>query len=141
MLPGTLLQTGLSSQLAAAAAWVFMKAWAKLLDSGPALFAFFIVFALVTIIRRQKMFSALAGRNVLFGVLRVAIAQDKLGAKNVFLLASVFFALVKKYYLVFKQNGIERDVFSTLADVFESCKAQGVQGPGGSRLHPPTRGR
>ena len=119
---------------------------AGMVASFVALIVFALVFAVVTTARRQNTFATLVGDSMvvdyakfitiplalLFVGLRVAISSDKMATKYVLLLASAlsgaFFAAAKKYYLVFKLNGIERDVFSTLASVFDACKAQGPSG-------------
>lgn len=106
-------------------------------------FVAFIVFALVFIIinttRRQKMFSSMAGENMvnqyvkfftiplvlLFVALRVMIPSESIETYQVFLLASglsgVIVALVKKFYFIFKINDLEKTVFETIASVFEEC--------------------
>lgn len=148
------------SAAAGATAWGGLKAWdyaskstkstreqkaspsrAGMAAPFTAFVVFAIVFVFVTTARRQNMFSALTGDNMvadyakftaiplalLFVGLRVSISSDKMGTRNVLLLASAlsgaFFAAAKQFYLVFKLNGIERDVFSTLATVFDTCKA------------------
>lgn len=148
------------SAAAGATAWGGLKAWdlatkstrstqeekanssrAGMAASFAAFVVFAIVFVLVTTARRQNMFTALAGDNMvtdyakftaiplalLFVGLRVSISSEKVGTRNVLLIASAlsaaFFAVAKRFYLVFKLNGIERDVFSTIATVFDACKA------------------
>lgn len=149
------------SAAAGATAWGSLKAWdyaskstestqeqkenpsrAGMVASFAAFAVFAIVFVLVTTARRQNMFVAFTGDNMvadyakftaiplalLFVGLRVSISSDKMGTRNVLLLASAisgaFFTAAKQFYLVFKLNGIERDVFSTLATVFDTCKAE-----------------
>lgn len=104
-----------------------------------AFFVFALVFIIVNTTRRQKMFSSLAGENMvsqyakfftiplvlLFVSLRVMIPSDSMESYQVFLLASglsgVIVALVKKFYFIFKINDIEKSVFETIASVFEEC--------------------
>lgn len=59
---------------------------------------------------------------LLFVVLRLAISSDKMGTKNVF-------AVARRFYLVFKLNGIERDVFppSQMYSSLVSTRALGLQ--------------
>jgi len=147
---------------AGAATWGSMKAWSYLnkedeeeentlnansavgLFSGVAAFVVFaIVFALINIVRRQRMFSKLAGSNmanqyikfftiplvIMFGVLRVMIPLETATTSQIFLFAlgasTAFVFFVRKFYFVFKLNDIEKDVFATLASVFEECKDLG----------------
>jgi hypothetical protein len=101
---------------------------------------FAMVFMLINVVRKQKMFSTLAGGNmtteyakffgiplaVLFVILRVMIPSDQASSTAVLALASslsgvvVYFA--RKFYFVYKLNVLEKNVFETLTDVFEKCK-------------------
>ncbi len=104
---------------------------------------FGIAFATVTMLRRQRMFTEFAGTNmvnqyvkfftipfVLFFILwRVVLPSDKFKIHHVAAFAAGFatvvLSLVKKFYLVYKLNDMEKDVFSSLATVFDACKDAG----------------
>jgi hypothetical protein len=101
---------------------------------------FVMVFMSMNFIRKQKMFSVLGGGSmateyakffgiplvILFVILRVVIPSDQASSKAVLALASslsgVVVYLARKFYFVYKVNMIEKNVFETLTDVFETCK-------------------
>lgn len=141
-----------------AGVWGTIKAWKYFNDqkdedeksTGPmtvsgsesliAFFFFALVFAFIMMSRRQKMFSALAGTNmvnqyvkfftipfvVFFVIWRVILPSDKFKLHHVAFFAAGFagaiLALVKKFYFVYKLNDIEKDVFTNLASIFDACK-------------------
>ena len=110
---------------------------------GAGLIAFGVfaaVFLVIMVTRRQRTFKALAGTSmasqyakfftipfILFFILwRVVIPTDVFKTHHVAIFAAgfagAFLSIAKKFYLVYKLNDIEKDVFSTLADAFDACK-------------------
>ena len=111
-------------------------------------FVAFVVFALVFVImntvRRQKMFSVLAGENmasqyakffaiplaIFFVGLRLAIPSESMKAHQVIAIASILAGVVvgvaRKFYFVFKINALEKGVFESIASAFDACKGMGV---------------
>lgn len=106
---------------------------------------FAIVFATIMMTRRQRMFTEFAGTNmvnqyvkfftipfVFFFILwRVVLPSDKFKIHHVAAFAAGFagvvLSLVKRFYLVYKLNDMEKDVFSSLATVFDACKEVGAK--------------
>ena len=105
---------------------------------------FAIAFATIMMTRRQRMFTEFAGTNmvtqyikfftipfVLFFILwRIVLPSDKFKIHHVAAFAAGFagvvLSLVKNFYLVYKLNDMEKDVFSSLATVFDACKEVGA---------------
>lgn len=108
-----------------------------------AFFAAFLSVAVFDIVRRQKTFSNFTGTNMLmqyamfFAVPFVLSATgvkiaSPLGLKQsgiAALVVAVATVLVaKKFYFVFKQNDLEREVFSQIANVLDACQGPGKSG-------------
>lgn len=108
-----------------------------------AFFAAFLSVAVFDIVRRQKTFSNFTGTNMLmqyvmfFSVpfallapgLKIASPLDFKQSGIAALVASVATVLVaQKFYFVFKQNDLEREIFSQIANVLDSCQGPGKAG-------------
>lgn len=110
---------------------------------GAGLIAFAVfaaVFLVIMTIRRQRTFKVLTGTNMarqyakfftipfaLFFILwRVVMPTEIFKTHHVAIFAAgfagVFLSIAKKFYLVYKINDIEKEVFSTLASAFDACK-------------------
>ncbi len=105
-----------------------------------------LVFFLVLQARRQRMFSVFAGTNmawqhvkffsvpfvVFFIIWRIILPLDVAGYHHVAFFAAGFagavYTAIRKFYFVYKLNDIEKDVFTTMASVFEACPGAGADG-------------
>ena len=105
-----------------------------------AFLVFALVFMLINVTRKQRMFSLLAGDNminqyakfftiplaILFVVFRVMIPSESMDSAQVLLLASSLSGLIvgiaRKFFFVYKFNMLEKGVFDTLTGVFEKCQ-------------------
>lgn len=112
--------------------------------AGTAAFvAAFLSVAVFDIVRRQKTFSNFTGTNmfmqyVVFFSVPFALSAtgvkiaSPLGFKQsgiAALVVAVTTVLVaKKFYFVFKQNDLEREVFSQIANVLDACQGPGKSG-------------
>lgn len=112
--------------------------------AGAAAFlaAFFSVMAF-DVVRRQKTFSNFTGTNMIlqhavffavpFAVLSAGLAvASPLDVKKS-VLAATFVAvgvvvLAKKFYFVFKQNDLEKEVFTQIANVLDACQSPNKAG-------------
>lgn len=106
-------------------------------------FAAFFSVMVFDVVRRQKTFSNFTGTNMfmqyaiffsvplalLSTVLNIASPLDL--KKSVVVAAAIAVAVVmlaKKFYFVFKQNDLEREVFTQIANALESCPGPGKAG-------------
>ncbi|CAM9092787.1 unnamed protein product [Ectocarpus sp. 12 AP-2014] len=143
------------SGLTALAVWITIvvvqknraKAEAEQEDSAvagtAALFAAFLSVAVIDVVRRQTTFSKFTGTNMFMQYVwffSVPFALSATGAKVasplnfkqsgmaglVVAVATVLAA--KRLYFVFKQNDLEREVFSQIANVLDACQGAGEAG-------------
>lgn len=109
------------------------------------LFAAFFVVMVFDILRRQKTFSKFTGTNMilqhavffsaplLFSFVAIKLASPLDFKKSVFaacVVAVGVLLVAKKFYLVFKQNSLEKQVFTKIANVIDSCQGPGKAGCG-----------
>ena len=105
-----------------------------------------LMFFLVLQARRQRMFSVFAGTNmawqhvkffsvpfaVFFIIWRIILPLDVAGYHHVAFFAAGFagavYTAIRKFYFVYKLNDIEKDVFTTMASVFEACPGADADG-------------
>ena len=101
-----------------------------------------LVFFMISQARRQRMFSAFAGTNMAWehfkffsvpfvvffviwrSILPLAVADNHHVAFFAVGFAGAVYTAIRKFYLVFKLNDIEKDVFTKMASVFEACRGQ-----------------
>lgn len=108
-----------------------------------AFFSAFLTVMIISIVRRQKTFSNFTGTNmfiqyaaffcvpfVLFSA-GLGVASPLDAKKSVAVAAAVAVAIVavaKKFYFVFKQNDLEKQVFTQIANVLDACQTRGKAG-------------
>lgn len=108
-----------------------------------AFFAAFFSVMIFDIVRRQKTFSNFTGTNmfvlhvVFFSVPFALLSVGLVAASPLDLKQSVFAAtfvavgtvvLAKKFYFVFKQNDLEKEVFTQIANVLDACQGPNKAG-------------
>lgn len=108
-----------------------------------AFFAAFLSVMVFDVVRRQKTFSKFTGTNMfmqyaIFFSVPLALfstvfkISSPLDLKNsVVVAAAIAVAVVmlaKKFYFVFKQNDLEREVFTQIANALEACPGPGRAG-------------
>ncbi|CAM9104451.1 unnamed protein product [Ectocarpus sp. 12 AP-2014] len=109
---------------------------APAIASTAAFFAAFFSVMIFDVVRRQKTFSRFTGTNMLmqhamfFGVplglfsVGLKLASPLALSQSVAVAAAIAVAVVlaaKKFYFVFKQNDLEKEVFTQIANALDAC--------------------
>ena len=109
-------------------------------EVGAAILVTIVSLIIISMVRRQKMFSVMAGTNMInqyvkfftipfvifFIIWRIILPADKVGIQFVAIFADGFAAallsVLNKYYFVYTLNTLERDTFKSMSSVFDKCK-------------------